>query len=208
VPITGAEIDALSNDYMAGAKRRGWRGRAVAAELSVLGVNYSLAGIRSHADLEDHILNHVAPSVRSRGAFTAAELLLVASWKSDRTVSCVAMNERIGAGTLAALTGAALAPALTSSRRVEALREIHGVGVRMASAILMFWDPAQYTVLDVRALRALGGYAESAAGTLFTAHSGEWWDGNYDLYCAGCRSIAAREQRDLRLLDRALWKRG
>lgn len=205
MPISGVEIDGLATSYEAGARNVPWRGHAVQGELAVLQLRYPLAAISSHMDLEDHLLGKVTPQVQARGAFTAAELLLVASWKSDRTVSCVGINERVP-GALTALTTAALATGLSTTERVRALRKIHGVGVRLASAILMVWNPDEYTVLDRRALHTLGSFDESASGTAFGGRAGDWWDRHYDGYRLGCKAIAAREARDLRSLDRALWR--
>ncbi|HTV57102.1 MAG TPA: hypothetical protein VMI06_19575, partial [Terriglobia bacterium] len=68
-----------------------------------------------------------------------------------------------------------------------------GVGVKMASAILTAIDPKRYTVLDYRALEALG-----------TKNSD-----NVDLYISyvkACRSMAAQHGVCLRDFDRANWQ--
>jgi hypothetical protein len=70
----------------------------------------------------------------------------------------------------------------------------------------MFWDPTEYTVLDWRALHCLVNYEESAAGRAFDEQTGSWWDRHYEIYRLGCQVIAKREHRELRDVDRALWR--
>src|SRR5207245_7328325 len=58
------------------------------------------------------------------------------------------------------VTGKAFAQAAGGSDEdlkgaVEKLDELPGVGVRMATAVLMFYDPKRFTVMDVNAWRSL-----------------------------------------------------
>ena len=75
------------------------------------------------------------------------------------------------------------------------LLQLEGVGVPTASTLLHFVFPADYPILDVRALDSLGGRARSVYPVSF------WLD-----YLAACRELADRHGVDLRTLDKALWQ--
>jgi hypothetical protein len=76
---------------------------------------------------------------------------------------------------------------------VRALTALEGVGVKMVSAILTAINPNHYTVLDFRALEALG--AEDEELTL------------YVLYVEACRAMAKKFGNvALRDFDRANWQ--
>jgi hypothetical protein len=71
---------------------------------------------------------------------------------------------------------------------------LSGVAVPVASAILTAIDPTKYTIIDFRALEALG--------TVTTERS----VGFYLKYLCVCRNLAERHGIGLRDLDRALWQ--
>lgn len=138
------------------------------------------------------------------------EFLLIASWKSDRAVPCVASNDRV-AGTIAAATQRAFADGLDVTDRLTELTKLHGVGVRLASAVLTVFRPDEYSVLDWRALDTLKQQGELTIDTsgnvlAFGARRPGWWDDHYAPYVSGCLAIAEREGVLLRDLDRALWR--
>jgi thermostable 8-oxoguanine DNA glycosylase len=83
---------------------------------------------------------------------------------------------------------------------VESLRSLHGVGVPMASAILLFVNPERYPVLDKHAWETLReiGYLEH---DLSDEPSVE----EYLSYVEVCRTLATEYEVGLRTLDRALW---
>jgi hypothetical protein len=77
---------------------------------------------------------------------------------------------------------------------------VPGAAAAGASALLTAHDPARYTVMDGRAilsLTALKRWSEEQG----TRASCLWWTD----YLATCRDIAARTDRPLRSVDRALW---
>lgn len=98
--------------------------------------------------------------------------------------------------------------------KVEALMELKGVRVPVASAILTMYDPASYAVVDYRAFRALGAaelrlvdpqnypdYAE------FMEHFQDYNSSPkaYSFYMDVVRQIAQREGILPREVDMALW---
>jgi hypothetical protein len=120
-------------------------------------------------------------------------------WKSPRVVHYIDGNppEKIREAI-----EKATAPDATLQEAIVALTGLRGVGLPVASAILTAIFPHRYTVIDFRALEALG---HDAAGIEF-----------YRQYLEFCRELAesgtVHPQADcpapttLRALDRALWQ--
>jgi hypothetical protein len=75
------------------------------------------------------------------------------------------------------------------------LLELRGVGIPSASALLHFAFPADYPILDVRALESLGGKPRRKYGVT-----------SWLRYVVFCRSTARREDVSFRTLDKALWQ--
>ena len=133
------------------------------------------------------------------GEYTLANLEAIVRWKSERVVHYLIgnSNEKIQR----ALATAA-APEATTEAAVKALLELHGVDLPVASAILAAIYPERYTVLDFRALEALG----------HSRHDVHF----YEEYLAFCKRLAESNivkpqdqlpaPTPLRALDRALWE--
>jgi hypothetical protein len=84
--------------------------------------------------------------------------------------------------------------AKTDRASVAVLCGLNGVAVPVASAILTAIDPSRYTIIDFRALEALG-YTGSDRTIDF-----------YLAYLSKCRNFAKEYKVSLRDLDRALWQ--
>ena len=133
------------------------------------------------------------------GDFSLTNLEAIVRWKSERVVHYLIgnSNEKIKR----ALSIAA-SPETSTDAAVKALLELHGVDLPVASAILAAIFPERYTVLDFRALEALG----------HARHDVRF----YEEYLAFCNRLAesniVKPQSDLpaptslRTLDRALWE--
>jgi hypothetical protein len=78
---------------------------------------------------------------------------------------------------------------------MAALLELEGVGVPTASTLLYCAFPADYPILDVRALDSLGVKPRSQYPIAF------WLS-----YLAACRELAALGGVSIRTLDKALWQ--
>jgi hypothetical protein len=123
-------------------------------------------------------------------------------WKSPRVVHYFEDNDSNPPEKIRGVIEKATAPAATVQEAVKALTELRGVGVPVASAILTAIFPDRYTIIDFRALEALG---HDAAGIEF-----------YRQYLQFCRELAksgnVHPQANraaptaLRALDRALWQ--
>lgn len=86
------------------------------------------------------------------------------------------------------------AKAKTERAAIAVLSGLQGVGVPVASAILTAIDPERYTVIDFRALQALGNNSEDRSVNFYLA------------YLNACRQLARKYKVTLRDFDRALWQ--
>ena len=133
------------------------------------------------------------------GDYSLANLEAIVRWKSERVVHYLIANSN---EKIKSALAVAASPNATTGDAVKALVDLHGVDIPVASAILAAIYPERYTVLDFRALEALG---HARHDLLF-----------YEEYLAFCKRLAESEivtpQDDLpaptplRALDRALWQ--
>lgn len=125
--------------------------------------------------------------------YSVANLKIIIGWKSARIAGLIGKN-----------TPSDVAKALrfatdkrTSERwAIETLCGLKGVGIPVASAILTMVYPDRYTIIDFRALEALGIQRDDGEETVDF----------YLEYLATCRRLAQVHKIDLRTLDRALWQ--
>jgi hypothetical protein len=134
---------------------------------------------------------------RRRGYLTRSELEAVCAWKSARAIHHIKANSpsRIRTATRRALA------TRDETRRLKELMALSGVGVPMASSILMLIDPRRYGVIDIRVwqiLHAAGAVTRKPAGVGFSA--GDWCQ-----FLAILRSMAAEFRVKARDIERALF---
>lgn len=84
--------------------------------------------------------------------------------------------------------------AKTERAAIAVLLGLQGVLAPVASAILTAIDPERYTVIDFRALEALGSESKDRSVNFYLA------------YLTCCRQLAKTHNVALRDLDRALWQ--
>jgi len=142
---------------------------------------------------------HEAGAAIRGGDYTLANLEAIVRWKSERVVHYLIANSE---AQIKKILAVAAAPETPVKQAVEALTELRGVDLPLASAILAAIDPERYNVLDFRALEALG----------HERHNVEF----YAEYVAFCHRLAERGivkpqpglpgPSALHALDRALWE--
>jgi hypothetical protein len=142
--------------------------------------------------LDDGATHRLGAAARARGYYRRAEFLVVCAWKTPRSRPKVQANSP---RAIRAATTIALSPASSEQTRMEALTSLEGVGVPTASTLLYVAFPADYPILDVRALHALGHKPRSVYPTSY------WL-----AYLEACRGLAAEHGVSLRTLDKALWQ--
>ncbi len=133
------------------------------------------------------------------GETTLANLEAIVRWKSERAVQYLIGNS---SEKIRQALGVAASPDATTETAVKALLDLHGVDLPVASAILAAIFPERYTVLDYRALEALG----------HARHDVHF----YEEYLEFCKRLAESNivspqselpaPTPLRTLDRALWE--
>jgi hypothetical protein len=133
------------------------------------------------------------------GEHSLANLETIVRWKSERVVHYLIGNSE---AMIRRVLAVAASPETSTRDAINALTELRGIDLPIASAILTSIDPERYTVLDFRALEALG----------HARHNVEF----YVEYVAFCRHLAdcgmVKAQDDLpgpsrlHALERALWE--
>jgi hypothetical protein len=137
-------------------------------------------------------------SIRS-GEYSLANLEAIVRWKSERVVHYLIGNSE---AKIKQVLQIAASPESSTRKAVEALMDLRGVDLPIASAILSAIAPDRYNILDYRSLEALG----------HARHDVEF----YTEYVAFCRRLAERglvkPQPDLpgatplHAIERALWE--
>lgn len=157
---------------------------------------WNKAGEREHR-LEEEAFE--AGAAIRNGEYSLANLEAIVRWKSERVVHYLIANSE---AKIREVLAVAASPDSSVRRAVEALMELRGVDLSIASAIMTAIAPERYSVLDFRALEALG----------HERHDVEF----YAEYVAFCRRLAerglVRPQPELpgptllHALERALWE--
>jgi hypothetical protein len=133
------------------------------------------------------------------GDYSLVNLEVIVRWKSERMVHYLVGNSE---AKIKRVLAVAAAPETSLRNAVDALTSLRGIDLGIASAILAAIAPERYSVLDYRALEALG----------HARHNVEF----YAEYVAFCRRLAdsgiVAPQTEmpgptsLHALDRALWE--
>ena len=134
-----------------------------------------------------------------RGDHSLANLELIVRWKSERVVHYLIGNSET---QIRKALSVAASPSSSVRAAVEALTELRGIDISVASAILSAIHPDRYAVLDFRTLEALGHARHDI--------------GFYEQFLTFCRQMAAsggvKPQGELpgptslHSLERALWE--
>jgi hypothetical protein len=133
------------------------------------------------------------------GDYSLGNLEAIVRWKSERVVHYLIGNSE---AQIRKVLAVAASPESSVRQAVEALMELRGIDLPIASAILAAIAPDRYNVLDFRALEALGN----------ARHNVEF----YTEFVAFCRRMAEQGMLKpqeglpgptaLHALDRALWE--
>jgi hypothetical protein len=168
-------------------------------EHAVIDAEWIASWEKKYSPEYDDVLHAVHKRVRARGYYDRNDLMAVGEWKltgsywpKHRRTMDRNTDEMIRDITRTAQT----AP-LSIQHRIMCL--LDGVGVPVASALLMTWDDDVHTVIDRRAVKSLEKHGEIAPVPADTLPP-------YLEYLAVCQRIRQRCGCDLRALDRALYK--
>ena len=139
---------------------------------------------------------------RKNKSLALKDLVSVVEWKfKDEPEKQVRLQELVLRNTeanIARITGQALSiPGCDDIYRVNCLTMLEGVSPIIASVILTFFDPKQYCILDVNVWkRLLGNPPPNMQSTQ-----------NYTILLAAIRKTAAKQNLDVRVIDKALYKK-
>ena len=142
-------------------------------------------------DLKEKVETRKTPET-PQGYLSQSELRQMAKWKDRFIPSKIDKNR---SGLIEKITSEAFG--LNDDwEKIKKLKEIYGVAASVASVILHLYDPNEYPILDVHALRTLGIDNKTV---------------NYDepfwrKYVNLCRAKAEHYDVSMRALDRALYK--
>jgi len=139
---------------------------------------------------------------RKAKALTCSDLMQVVEWKfkdepekKTRTLPLVARNNE---ATINRLSSQALSiPSCEDAYRMNCLTLLEGINPVLASVILTFFDPKQYSILDAAVWKPLLG---NPPPNLLTTQ-------NYLKLLAAIRKTAAKQNLDVRAIDKALYKK-
>jgi hypothetical protein len=141
-------------------------------------------------DLENDERAFAAGSRIRGGDYRRSNLEEIVAWKSERRLALIGDNSDSEIADALRLALRAREP----RSALAVLTGLRGVGTPMASAILTALDQERYTVIDFRALEALG-VADADADLEFYVRR----------YLPECKRLASEAGVSLRTLDRALW---
>jgi hypothetical protein len=140
---------------------------------------------------------------RKNKALTCKDLASIVEWKlkddTEKKVRSLELVSRNDEANVIRLTGQALSiPGCEDNYRMNCLTLLEGVSPIHASIILTFFDPKQYCILDTYTWKALLGNVPPNMQTTQ----------NYLKLLAVIRKSAAKQKLDVRIIDKALFKKG
>jgi hypothetical protein len=125
------------------------------------------------------------------GDLSPENLRIIYRWKTkDRGKSRLAQNSDVEIRDALRLAVSAETPRAA----IAVLTDLYGVDTPVASAVMTVIRPERFTILDFRALEALGNPTGDRSVPFYLAYLGY------------CTDLASRWEMPLRQLDRALWQ--
>lgn len=159
-----------------------------------------------YGKIDKAFFQQIGQGIKKRGFLTATDLFCVICWKQwsyeealDNAFGSIIENSE---DKIKQTTGKAIE--LADNQRIaesistlaEHPTKLHGVAVRTASAILCFYEPNKYPIVDVRSWKAL--YNEQLTQDRPTPKE-------YQKYVEDVKSIAVRCKMSMHEVDAALW---
>jgi hypothetical protein len=140
---------------------------------------------------------------RKNKVLSCKDLASIVEWKfkddverHTRSLALVARNDE---ATVNRLSSQALSiPGCEDGYRMNCLTLLEGVSPILSSVILTFFDPKQYCILDTFTWKALLGNVPPNMQTTQ----------NYLVLLSAIRKTAAKQKLDVRIIDKALFKKG
>jgi hypothetical protein len=140
---------------------------------------------------------------RKNKALTCKDLASIVEWKfkddAERLSRSLALVARNDEAKVSRLSSQALSiPGCKDGYRMNCLTLLEGVSPILSSVILAFFDPKQYCILEAYTWKALLGNIPPNMQTTQ----------NYLVLLAVIRKTAAKQNLDVRVIDKAFFKKG
>jgi len=140
---------------------------------------------------------------RKNKVLSCKDLASIVEWKfkddAERQARSLALVARNDEATVGRLTSQALSiPGCEDGYRMNCLTLLEGVSPVLASIILSFFDPKNYCILDTYTWKATLGNPPPNMQTTQ----------NYLTLLAVIRKTAAKQNLDVRVIDKAFYKKG
>ena len=161
----------------------------------------------------DPLFGSISQAIQSRDfELSVAELQRISQWKLQSSRNNSNIKENSNGAVIQQFQSALTAS--TDREAIDALTELSGIGVPMASTMLTVAKPSHYAIIDYRAFRGLAGakpeildsrqYADYAE---FLEHFRTYLKNPeaYEFYMNHVREIADAEGLSARQVDMALW---
>ena len=153
---------------------------------------------------DENVLHHVGKGIRGRGYLIPQDLLYITCWKAPRNVGsrgkaantafeCI---RRMGVEGIENVTKQAIQLAAKGKieESIKKFSELHGVRTRVASAILTFYNPEKFGVMDKKAWK-----------TLYNEEKEDFEPEDYTRYLKDITELAKKCGLTPRQVDQALW---
>jgi hypothetical protein len=150
-------------------------------------------------DLEGYLFEEVRQRFEAEQTLRPYDFFAIVIWKSNRAKTKIKRGLADAGKTVEALMRE-VSQSDQPQAQVDALLQVRGIGLAMASAILTVCYPETFTVLDYRAWETLQRASVDGLPENYPQSPEA-----YLLYCRACKELADRMGLSLRDLDRALW---
>ena len=160
---------------------------------------------------KDYRFGSISAQFQQRGRIHRDELRKIGRWKAGGRVD---HHLKQNNPTFVEQRSSVAFQATGNEKKIEALTELKGVSVPVASTILTMFDPTNHAVVDYRAFRALGAAKPQLLVTQNYAHYTEFMNhfqnyntnpSAYAFYIDEVQDIARQEGLLPREVDMALW---
>jgi hypothetical protein len=161
----------------------------------------------------DPLFGSISQAIQSRDfELSVAELQRISQWKLQSSRNNSNIKENSNGAVIQQFQSALTAS--TDREAIDALTELSGIGVPMASTMLTVAKPSHYAIIDYRAFRGLAGAKPDIVDSQQYADYAEFLEHfrtylknpeAYEFYMNHVREIADAEDLSARQVDMALW---
>jgi len=161
--------------------------------------NRLLVEAKCYYDLDHYLFDQVTKRFEQEHTLSAFDFFAIITWKANRAKTKVQAGLRT-ANLIATRLMKRVRSIHDDSEKMQALDNVPGIGIPIASAILTVCYPTRFTVLDYRAWETLHELNYVSYQTMPDSIKGY-----FERYLPVCKHLAEQMKITLRDLDLALW---